>query len=330
MNLDNSRNATEYISEAYAKELAAIKAKAELLETPADIIEKEKVSKTFAMAQNVLDRDILSSEVTEEYQKLLDDIKAKKEELNKLYGIENDKDALKAIKNAAVFVAAKFSEELSEKENNFNEILKKAAEDANTEIETANEEIDTQVREINEKKKTTVAAAAQEAERESAEYDYDLARTRKQADEERAKFVAEREKALALKEEETKKSLQECIDKLKEINDLQAQVDSIPEKLEIAREEGAAAKEKELGKEYGYQKYLNDKDNENAINDLMEELQGLEKKYDALCQEKSALAAALEDYNAKNYQLAVDTAKSVGGINIVNSDNHQYGNPSKK
>jgi len=328
--LDNTKSAKEYISESYAQELVSIQAKAKLLETPASIIEKEKTEKIFEMADNILGRDILSDEVTQEYSELLDNIQAKKEELKKLYGIETAEDALQAVKNAKNTISEQFTQELAQNEADFTETLNQAADAVQEQIDAKNEEADKQVQEIKLKTKDTRDAAAQEAKREKEEYDYQLARSRKQAAEERAKAVSEREKALVLKETEARNAKQECLDKLAEIDKLSAKVDGIPAELEAAKAEGAKAKEKELGKEYGYKKYLADKDSQNAVSDLQEELDALQKKYDALCKEKAALSATLEDYNAKNYQLAVDTAKSVGGINILNTDNHLYSGQSKK
>jgi len=331
MNLDNSKSAKEYISEAYAQELTEIQKKAKLLETPASISARENTEKTFQMAEALLSRDILSPEVTSEYSNLLNDIQAKKEELKKLYGIETAPDALQAVRNASAFVSEQFTQELTQKDADFQEKLNADKDAVNEQINAKNEETQQKVQAIEQQTKERKNAENQNSTREKAEYEYNLKRSRNQEKDERAKVVAEREKALRLEEEQADQAKQECLDKLAEIDQLSAKVEGIPAVLESAKEEGSSAKEKELGKKYGYEKYLADKDHERDISDLQEELDTLQKKYDALCKEKTALSAALEDYNAKNYQLAVDTAKSGGGtINVVSNDNNQYGSQGKK
>ena len=331
MNLNNSKSAKEYISEAYAQKLQAIQEKAKLLETPASIIAKEKTEKTFKMAEALLSRDILSPEVTSEYSNLLSDIQAKKEELKKLYGVETAPDALQAVKSAAAFISEQFTQELTQKDDDFKKKLNADKEAFDEKIKAKNEETQQEVKAIEQQTKERKSTEAQRANREKAEYEYNLKRSRNQEKDDRAKAVAEREKALRMEEEEAYQVKQQCLDKLAEIDELSKKVDGIAAMLETAKMEGASAKEKELGKKYGYEKYLADKDHERDVSDLQEELSTLQKKYDALCKEKAALSVALEDYNAKNYQLAVDTAKSGGGtINVVSNDNNQYGSQGKK
>ena len=322
MILDNSKSAKEYISEAYAQELTSIQAKAKLLETPASIIEKEKTEKTFQMVEALLSRDILSEDVTSEYSELLTAIEAKKEELKKLYGIEVSEGALQAVKNAQKSVSEQFSAELAQKEKDFQEELQKAEDSIQEQIDTKNNETDLQVQEIRKKAEETKSSAVQEAKREKEQYDYDLARARKQEKEERAKLIAEREKALQEKEQAAQDAKQACLDKLAEIDALSAKVDEIPTVLESAKAEGAEAKEKELKKDYGYHTWMAEKENETVISELKDEFNALQQKYQELCKEKEALSTKLDKVNAESRQLTSDTVKSIGGINILNSDTY--------
>ena len=322
MILDNSKSAKEYISEAYVQELASIQAKAKLLETPASIIEKEKTEKTFQMVENLLGREILSEDVTDEYSELLTAIEAKKEELKKLYGIEVAEGALQAVKNAQKSVSEQFVQELMEKEEDFQQEQQQARDEVQEQIDTKNAETDEQVQELKKKAEETKSSAAQEAKREKEQYDYDLARQRKQDKEERAKLVAEREKALQEKEQAAQEAKQACLDKLAEIEALSAKVEGIPAVLESAKAEGATAKAKELGKEYGFRKWMAEKENDTAIKELQDEFDALQKKYQELCKEKESLSAKLDKVNAESRQLTSDTVKSIGGINILNTDTY--------
>ena len=92
--------------------------------------------------------------------------------------------------------------------------------------------------------------------------------------------------------------------------------------MESAKAEGATAKEKELKKDYGYHKWMADKENDTRINELKDEFDALQKKYQELCKEKESLSAKLDKVNAESRQLTSDTVKSIGGINILNTDTY--------
>ena len=330
MMLDNTKSAKDYISESYAKELAAIQAKAKLLETPASITEKEKIEKTFSLAEAVIKRDILSEEFTGEYSELLNLISEKKKELKKLYGIDAETDGLQAVKKAIQTVSEQFTEELAQQDNEFKEALKQAKDEAQANLDAKADETETQVKEIKQKTDDLQKAYQQESKREKEEFDYNLQRARKQEKEERAKAVSEREKELQLKEQTAQDAKQACLDKLAEIDEMQKKVDAIPAELETAKADGAGEKEKELNKDYGYHKWMADKENQTRISELQDEFDALQKKYQSLCQEKDALSAKLDKCNAESRQLTSDTVRSIGGINILNADNHPYNGQNKK
>ncbi|MDE6730252.1 MAG: hypothetical protein K2J71_05700, partial [Oscillospiraceae bacterium] len=88
--------------------------------------------------------------------------------------------------------------------------------------------------------------------------------------------------------------------------------------------------EKELNKDYGYHKMLDEKDNQNKIQELQAELDRFEQKYNALLAEKNELSEKLDQCNAESRRLTSDTVKSIGGINILNADNHPYNTTGKK
>ncbi|MBR4319119.1 MAG: hypothetical protein IKI37_07980 [Oscillospiraceae bacterium] len=330
MILDNTRSAKDYISESYAEELKAIHAKARLLETPASITEREKIENTFALAEAVMKRDILSQEVTEEYTELLRLIKAKKEELKKLYGIDADTDGLQAVKNAQKSVSDQFAQELAQKETAFQDEMKQFHDEAQKNLDAKKTETETKLQELSQKTAELLKSYQQESKREKEEFDYNLKRARKQEKEERAKVIADREKALQLREQEANTRKQECLDKLNEIQDMKQKVENIPAELETAKAEGAASKEKEVNKDYGYHKWMADKENQTRINELQDEFNALQKKYQALCQEKDVLSEKLDKCNAESRQLTSDTVRSIGGINILNTDNHPYNGQGKK
>lgn len=321
MNLDNNKSAKDYIFEAYSQELKAIQEKSKLLETPTSILEKEKLENTLKLAEEVLAMNILNEDITGNYIKLNEKIQSKKDNILKLYGIEIDDNSLQAIKNSYNVVANNLAEYLQNNKEEFEksqkEQLDKVMEQISKNNDITSDKINAIYVEINDK----INSNKIETQREQAEYDYNLKRSRKQAKEDREKIIFNRKKELQLKEDAVKEQKQLCLDKLKEIDDLQAKVDSIPTLIENAKLEGATQKEKELGKDYGYKSAMAKKDNDNQIANLQDEYNRLESKYQQLVNEKVALSNKLDKCYAESRQLATDTVKSTGGINILNADN---------
>lgn len=321
MNLDNNKSAKDYIFEAYSQELKAIQEKSKLLETPASILEKEKLENTLKLAEEVLAMNILNEEITSEYTELNKKIQSKKDNILKLYGIEIDDNSLQAIKNSYNVVANNLAEYLQNNREEFEKSQKEQLDEVMEKISQNNDITSDKINAIYVEINDKITSNKIETQREQAEYDYNLKRSRKQAKEDREKIIFNRKKELQLKEDTIKEQKQLCLDKLKEIDDLQAKVDSIPTLIENAKLEGATQKEKELGKDYGYKSAMAKKDNDNQIANLQDEYNRLESKYQQLVNEKVALSNKLDKCYAESRQLATDTVKSTGGINILNADN---------
>lgn len=330
MILNKNKDATAYLSEAYLVELKSIQAKAKMLETPESLIQKEQTAKTLELADKVVARGILNAETTEQYFAVLKKIDEKKQDIQKFYGIEVVTDGLAAIRNAHEKLSEQFNDELTEEDSEFQEKLEKEKQDAQDQLAQSEQETDEKVAAIQQKKQELEKEYRQSAARENEQYTYDLKRARKQETEERKKAISERELAMQEKENEASDAKQQCLDKLHEIAEMEIQVENIPALIEKAKQESATAKEKELNKDYGYHKMLEEKDNQNKINELQAEFDRLEKKYNALLAEKEELSAKLDKCNAQSRELTSDTVRSIGGINILNTDNHPYNNTGKK
>ncbi|MDE6426973.1 MAG: hypothetical protein K2K89_12700 [Ruminococcus sp.] len=325
MNLDNTKSAKAYISESYSAELKTIQEKNMLMETPASIIEKEKTARTLELAEEIIKMDILNEETTKEYTEINSMIQAKKDEIRKLYGIELTKDSLQAVKKANQVVANGLSEYLKNEHEDFLKSLKEEMDITVAEIDKTKEETDEKILAINKEITALKADNEKETQREKAEYDYNLKRTRKHASEARNKEIAERTNNMLIKEAEAVKKLQDMKKKLDEIDELQAKVDDIDNQLTAAREKGAEEKSKELGKEYGYKTAMAEQESKFQISKLQKEFERLNEKYQAVLAENASLSAKLDKCNAESRQLATDTVKSTGGINILNTENGQNG-----
>lgn len=325
MNLDNTKSAKEYIAESYSAELKAIQEKDKLMETPASIIENEKTAHTLELAEEIISMDILNEETTKEYTEINSKIQAKKDEIRKLYGIEITKDGLQAVKSAMKTVEEGLSEYLKANQEEFTKSLTEEMDSVKAEIQSAEEDAQKKADAINNETSAMKDANKKESQREKAEYEYNLKRARKQEAESREKEISDRKKAMTAKEEETNTKLKTEQDSLAEIAELQAKVDDIENQLNTAREKGAEEKSKELGREYGYKTIMAEQESKFQISKLQKEYDRLNEKYQAVLSENASLSAKLDKCNAESRQLATDTVKSTGGINILNTENGQNG-----
>lgn len=325
MNLDNNKSAKEYISESYSAELTAIQNKARLMETPASIIEKEKTERTLELAEEIIGMDILNEETTKEYTEINARIQAKKDEIRKLYGIEITADGLQAVRAAAKNVEESLSEYLKTNREEFQASLVEEMDGVKAEIQAAEEEARKKADAVNEEISAMRESDRKNSQREKAEYDYNLKRARKQEAESREKEIADRKKAMTVREDDVNSRLKAAQDSLAEIAELQSKVDDIENQLAAAREKGADEKSRELGREYGYKTAMAEQESKFQLSKLQKEYERINEKYQAVLSENASLSAKLDKCNAESRQLATDTVKSTGGINILNTENGQNG-----
>ena len=159
-----------------------------------------------------------------------------------------------------------------------------------------------------------------EFEREQTEYDYMLSRTRKNEKEKRALLVAERENDLHEKEVAKEKEKEDCINRIAEIDLMQKRAESIQKLLDEARSKGAEKEAVILSRTYAYNKELTENDHRYKVEALKAKYDSLKAKYDQVCNEIQDINSKLDQCNAEGRKLTSDTVRSIGGINILNSE----------
>ena len=103
------------------------------------------------------------------------------------------------------------------------------------------------------------------------------------------------------------------------VAELTAKIDEIPTLIEKAKEEGATAKEKELGKEYGYETSKSKKQAEVDAQSLQKQIARLTADYEAVLAEKQAIQEKLDKAYEESNKLYMQTVQSTGGVKILNS-----------
>ncbi len=320
MTFDPNKGAGEYITETCSSVLKELEEKSRYTETPLDVAQKEKKQLMLKDAKELIGLNILNEEITERYQKLGEEIKAKKESIKKLYGIELSENTLLAIKEARKRLKETFEAELSKEEEEFREKLRVLSEEALKTEEKKENEANEKISQIEEEAKNLKERSDVDYDREASEYDYRLKRERKSAQDKRNEEILARQTKLKDREREAIDNKEWLLKRLDEIEGLREQVEEIPAKVEEARKEGAKEKEMLLGKAHTYQNELANKERELKIGALGAEYDRITKKYDTLTAELTDISKRLDQTNMESRKLTSDTVKFIGGINILNSE----------
>ena len=327
--MEKDKSSLDYLKEAYAQALEALQTQAKLTDTPAAAALREARTQTLRLASELLALDILNEEISGEYEALSQRITAKRSELERLYGIAATASSAQAVRDAHAALLIRFQAEFQAGEEGFSGECEALTQQTQAQIDEQTAIAEVKLAELERQTNDLRTGWKQESDREKAEYDYQLKRSRKQAQEERARTVAARAEALAQREQTAQAELDARQARLQTLDAMQAQVDGIPAQLEKAAAAGASQRAKELEREYGHQNALAKKDQEHRLRALNEELERLKEKYAAVVAEKAALAQRLDQVNAESRKLTSDTVRSIGGINILNSDGHAAGAAKK-
>ena len=208
--------------------------------------------------------------------------------------------------------------------------LERIQDEARQKCDGATERAETEVAAIEEELRLLREKSDKDFEREQLEFDYNLKRERKTMQEKRNEVITEREDALKQREAEARDQKEACEKRLNEIEALEEEVADIPARIEAAKQEGAAEKEKLLNKEFKYRTELENKTEELKISALQGEYDRISEKLAALKEETANLSKRLDQCNMESRKLTSDTVRFIGGINILNSDTHPYAEANVK
>ena len=327
----NINNTTmEQIAEAYNAAREDIIKRQELLQTPAMRAELNRQKELEKSAEDVINLNILSTNITGEYNDLVKKISDKRDELERLYGITIDENSPGAVAAAKSLLEDNFRQTyqtaVTSYEDESRKIEVKAAEDR----QLAEDKFNEQIAALNEKLDSLIAESKITDERESSEYDYSLDRKRKIEREERENIIRKREIELSEREKSVDDEKQALEEKISDISLMQKNVESIPVQLQNARQEGIRKANKRLGHEYEYSMSLQTKDHENKMAAMENQYDRLEEKYKRLKEEMDSIAERLAKCNEESRILTGETVKSIGGINILNQDQRMHANASIK
>lgn len=317
---DTNKTSAQYLADIYKVKIEKCEEEARLRETPIEVAIKEANDASLKKAEEIIKLGILSDEALSEYNYLENAIFDKKKYLKKLYGIDAINLSLQALDEAEADYTHEFITAIEKEDEEYKTTLNLLEEDfikKKEEIEVRKKEeltgIENEIELLN-------TSFQQEFEREQAEYEYDIERKRKISKEKREELVSEREHNLKNKETQAIKEKDDCISRIAEIDAMEKDVENIKNVIEQSKASGAEEEERILTKSFQYQKELNESDHKHEVQKLKTRYENLLAKYDKLCQEIQDINTRLDQCNIESRKLTSDTVRSIGGINILNSD----------
>lgn len=304
------KNTKQEIFEAYEEAKRGLSSKKETIVNPAEEAKKKADVEAVKVAEEAVSEGVFSDELTVKYEKLIRAIEVQQAELEELYGISAEAGSLAEIINAKKEKTAQLDAEFAEK---------KAA--IEKEIDMLQQELKDAKAKMEKDEREYAAELKQKRTREEEEYKYATKRMRQKEDDAWEDEKSERETALKSLEDLVEQKMQEVLDREIELEELREKVSEIPTLLENAKADGALAKEKELGKEYGYKKAMAEKQHEHDKAMYEKELETLRAQNGELKSQNADLQAKVAEAYAQMRELAADTVKSSGGVKILDREN---------
>lgn len=242
------KNTKKEILEALKEAEAKLAERREANTTTADVVRAKEVEAKKNDAKEIVEMNILNSDITAKYKNLLDTVDMLEREIQELHEVKAGLDTLEALMIVQNNKKATFETEMAEKKANFDELMaqKKAEEEAD--IEALKARYNKLSAELREEYAELRKELEKTRKREAEEFEYNLKRERAIENDRWADEKASREKVLAAKEAAVAEREALAEEKDIKISTLMNEIASLEakakENIAIALKEGEAKAEK--------------------------------------------------------------------------------------
>lgn len=285
------KNTKQEILDALHEAEKKLKERQTVISAPAAAAEEERITTVVTAAAEDVKADIFSEEMKSKFENLQEAIRVQEERLKVCYGVE------KTLIDMTVAINAS----------------KQAQMDVAAELEATQAKAKAVADELNAQNERLNADLAIARNREEAEYQYNLERSRKI---ETDKFSDKMEE-LAKQKTAAEAVLADLKADAKAITEMQTRMDGLDAELEAKFQEGVEAGKKEAGKEYGYKTALTDKEHAFEIRERDGKIARLEHDLTEKAAKIESLEAKLDAAYAQLRDLATKTVESSGGLKVL-------------
>ena len=315
------KNTKQELYDAYMAQKKQLETRAAMKDDPVVAQENKRKAEVLVSADEVAEMNILSPVVVQQYKDLREAIDMKKTTLKDLYDIEAEASSLVALINAH-----------KDKEQELKDKYKKLSDDLEAEYQEKKALKESELIELEIKKEEVLNVTASEnkslfeeldkaRKREKEEYEYNLKRERKIAEDKWNDEKAAKEKALADREESIAETEAVLAAKEEYIEELERKVSEIPTLIESATNEGIKKGKADADKSNAFEVRSINQKNEYEQASLRDRVSRLESDLAASNAKNDVLQEKLDAAYAQMRELAAETVKSAGGVKIIGNEN---------
>lgn len=272
----------------------------------------QKIEKAVEVSRQNVEQKIFSDDLNNKFKDLELAITAEEEKLKNLYGIEKELCNLVTVINAGKDYMIELEETKKLRADELNENIKNLEETYNLKMAELEKEYDAKAQ-----------ALKTERSREIEEYNYKLKREREISNNKWEDEKQERESALAQKEIETLKLLDEAKANAKHLEDLEEKVNSIPSLLEKEYARGRKDATLELEKEHKFATEILSKDFQNTIDRQADKIDSLQQELTRSNSDKDGLLLKLDQAYLQIKEMATKTVEATGGVKILGNSTQE-------
>lgn len=295
----------EALNEALKREKELSKIKSDPVKEQKKIKEDKVIKETKVSVES----NIFSTELNEKYNNLLIAIDVLEKKLKDLYGVDGELNDLTLVVNTHKDMVRSLEEKEKVKTLELNEKLKKLEGEFSEKEEEVKKNYDKLIRNMK-----------LERDREVEEYNYKLKRDREI---DNNKWLDEKNKRLSdikLKEEETNKLLLSAKENEKRFSELEEEVSKIPDLLVSEYSRGAKDKEKELSKDFKFEKDLLISEYKNTIDRQNDKIESLSLEIERLNAMNKELQVKMDKAYSELKDIATRTVEANGSVRILGNN----------
>lgn len=304
------KNTKQEILDALNEALLREKNAAKMKSNPIEEEKSRKIESAVAETKKNVEQNIFSTELVNKFKDLEVAIKAEEEKLQNLYGVEKELNNLTLVINTGKDYLNELEVRKQNETARIEQELKKLEEELAQKTEDLTKEF--------EHKSETLKL---ERKREIEEYEYKVKREREHSNNAWEDEKQVREQNLKIKEEETKKLLDDAKAKSKYFEDLEKKVEEIPNLINKEYEKGKIEATAELEKEYKYNNELLKKDFQNIIDRQNDKIEALKEELEKVNILNSNLQEKMDKAYIELKELATKTVEANGGVKILGQNN---------
>ena len=304
------KNTKQEILDALNEALLREKNAAKMKSNPIEEEKSRKIESAVTETKKNVEQNIFSTELVNKFKDLEVAIKAEEEKLQNLYGVEKELNNLTLVINTGKDYLNELEIRKQNETARIEQELKKLEEELAQKTEDLTKEF--------EHKSETLKL---ERKREIEEYEYKVKREREHSNNAWEDEKQVREQNLKIKEEETKKLLDDAKAKSKYFEDLEKKVEEIPNLINKEYEKGKIEATAELEKEYKYNNELLKKDFQNIIDRQNDKIEALKEELEKVNILNSNLQEKMDKAYIELKELATKTVEANGGVKILGQNN---------